>query len=91
MPLAVLYLVLLIPSDDRAGAPLGRRTAAEHMPLYGSIIGVVVNGFYCQQISGDSGSGTRILGDFRGHTIGIGPAVSYAAKASQKDLVAEIK
>jgi hypothetical protein len=65
-------------------------TAAEHLPLLGGIIGVGANVFYYQQISGDSGSGA-LLGDFEGHTVGIGPVVSYATKIWKKDLVAEVK
>jgi hypothetical protein len=65
-------------------------TAAEHLPLFGGLIGVGANFFYYQQVSGDSGSGA-ILGDFKGRTIGIGPVLSYAMKAWGKDLVAELK
>jgi hypothetical protein len=65
-------------------------TAAEHLPLFGGFIGVGANGFYYQQITGDSGSGAR-LGDFKGQTYGIGPVLSYAAKIWKKDLVAEVK
>ncbi len=65
-------------------------TAAQHLPLFGGFMGIGANAFYYQQISGDSGSGA-VLGDFKGRTEGIGPVVSYATKAWQKDLVAEIK
>jgi len=65
-------------------------TAAEHLPLFGGIIGVGANGYYYQQISGDKGSGAR-LGDFKGRTVGIGPVLSYATKIWNKDLVAEVK
>lgn len=65
-------------------------TAAEHLPLFGGIIGVGANFFYYQQISGDNGSGA-ILGDFKGRTLGIGPVLSYATKIWKKDLVAEVK
>lgn len=65
-------------------------TVAEHLPLLGGIIGVGANGFYYQQMSGDSGSGA-VLGDFKGHTLGIGPVLSYATKIWEKDLVAEVK
>jgi hypothetical protein len=65
-------------------------TVAEHLPLLGGIIGVGANGFYYQQISGDSGSGAR-LGDFKGRTLGIGPVLSYSTKIWKKDLVAEVK
>ena len=65
-------------------------TVAEHLPLFGGIIGVGANGFYYQQITGDSGSGAR-LGDFKGRTLGIGPVLSYVTKIWKKDLVAEVK
>lgn len=65
-------------------------TIAEHLPLFGGLIGVGANGFYYQQINGDSGSGA-VLGDFKGRTSGIGPVLSYVAKVWKKDLVAEIK
>ena len=66
-------------------------TAAQHLPLFGGIFGVGANAFYYQQITGDSGPGASFLGDFEGRTEGIGPVVSYATKAWQKDLVAEVK
>lgn len=65
-------------------------TAAEHLPLFGGIIGVGANAFYYQQITGDRGSGA-ILGDFKGRTVGIGPVLSYMTKIWKKDLVAEVK
>jgi len=65
-------------------------TVAEHLPLFGGLIGVGANVFYYQQITGDSGSGA-FLGDFKGHTVGIGPVVSYATKIWNKNLVAEVK
>lgn len=65
-------------------------TVAEHLPLFGGLIGVGANGFYYQQINGDSGSGA-VLGDFKGRTSGIGPVLSYVTKVWKKDLVAEIK
>ena len=65
-------------------------TVAEHLPLFGGIIGVGANAFYYQQIAGDSGSGAS-LGNFKGRTIGIGPVLSYAMKIFKKDLVTEVK
>jgi hypothetical protein len=65
-------------------------TVAEHLPLFGGVIGVGANAFYYQQITGDSGEGA-ILGDFKGRTVGIGPVLSYATKIFKKDLVAEVK
>jgi hypothetical protein len=65
-------------------------TIAEHLPLLGGIIGVGANGFYYEQISGDSGA-PAFLGDFKGRTVGIGPVLSYITKVWNKDLVAEVK
>jgi hypothetical protein len=66
-------------------------TLAQHLPLPGGTIGAGVNGFYYQQITGDSGSGAR-LGDFEGRTVGVGPVISYVAKICGKtDLAIEVK
>jgi hypothetical protein len=65
-------------------------TAAQHLPLFGGIIGIGANGFWYQQVSGDSGAGA-ILGDFKGRTLGVGPVLSYITKVCGKDLAAEIK
>ena len=78
-------------TDYRSGIQLHLDlTAAEHLPLFGGIIGIGANFFYYQQISGDSGSGAS-LGDLKGRTLGIGPVLSYATKIWKKDLVAEVK
>ena len=65
-------------------------TIAQHLPLLGGFAGVGANGFYYQQISGDSGSGAT-LGGFEGRTVGVGPVVSYAHKIGGVDLAAEVK
>jgi hypothetical protein len=66
-------------------------TVAQHLPLLGGFIGIGANGFYYQQISGDSGPGAR-LGDFEGRTIGIGPVVSYVRPIGQKmQFLSEVK
>jgi hypothetical protein len=65
-------------------------TIAEHLPLFGGIIGIGANGFYYQQVSGDSGSGA-ILGSFKGQMLGVGPVLSYITKVWRKDLAAEVK
>lgn len=65
-------------------------TIAQHLPLFGGFAGVGANGFYYQQISGDSGSGAT-LGGFEGRTVGIGPVISYAHKIGKLDLAAEVK
>lgn len=66
-------------------------TLAQHLPLLGGAIGVGANGFYYQQITGDSGSGAK-LGGFEGRTVGVGPVISYATKIHGKtDLAFEVK
>jgi hypothetical protein len=65
-------------------------TIAEHLPLFGGIIGIGANGFYYQQVTGDSGSGA-IFGSFKGQTLGVGPVLSYITKVWGKDLAAEVK
>jgi len=63
---------------------------AEHLPLFGGFIGGGVNGYFYQQITGDSGGGAR-LGGFEGMTTGIGPDFSYAYKIGDFDLAGEVK
>lgn len=66
-------------------------TLAQHFPIGDlGIFGIGANGFYYQQISGDSGSGAT-LGDFEGHTAGVGPVVSFVTKVAGNDLAAELK
>lgn len=65
-------------------------TIAEHLPLFGGIIGAGVNGFYYKQFTGDSGGGAK-LGAFEGRTVGVGPVASYVTKVCNKDVVAEVK
>jgi hypothetical protein len=66
-------------------------TVAQHLPA-GSlgIIGLGANAFYYQQITGDSGDGAT-LGDFKGRTVGVGPALSLITKLGNTNLAAEIK
>ena len=65
-------------------------TVAQHLPLFGGFVGAGANGFFYQQITGDSGSGAR-LGSFEGMTAGIGPAISYAYSVGGLDVAAEFK
>ncbi len=67
-------------------------TIAQHLPVgKAGVIGIGANAFYYQQITGDSGPGTAVLGDFEGRTAGVGPVVSFITKVGGKDLVAEVK
>jgi hypothetical protein len=63
---------------------------AQHLPLFGGFIGAGVNGYFYQQITGDSGSGAK-LGGFEGMTAGIGPDCSYAYRIGDFDLAGEVK
>ena len=65
-------------------------TVAQHLPLFGGFVGAGANGFFYQQITGDSGSGAR-LGSFEGMTAGIGPEISYAYSVGGFDVAAEFK
>jgi len=49
----------------------------QFLPFFGlGNIGIGANGFYYQQISGDSGAGA-VLGGFEGRTVGVGPILSW--------------
>ncbi len=65
-------------------------TLAQHLPLFGGFAGVGANGFFYQQVSGDSGSGAT-LGGFEGRTAGVGPVLSYAHKIGKLDFAGEVK
>ena len=65
-------------------------TLAQHLPMFGGFVGAGANGFFYQQITGDSGSGAR-LGGFKGMTAGVGPAISYAYTVGGLDVAAEFK
>jgi len=65
-------------------------TLAQHFPLLGGLAGVGVNGFWYDQITGDSGSGAT-YGDFEARTTGVGPVLSYAFKLGKVDMIAEAK
>jgi hypothetical protein len=65
-------------------------TIAQHLPLFGGFIGGGVNGYFYQQITGDSGNGAK-LGGFEGMTTGIGPIFSYAYKFGDCDVAGEVK
>jgi hypothetical protein len=65
-------------------------TLAQHFPLFGGLAGVGVNGFWYNQVSGDSGSGAT-FGAFEAQTAGLGPVLSYVFKLGTVDLIAETK
>ena len=65
-------------------------TLAQHFPIAGGLAGVGVNGFWYEQVTGDSGSGAN-FGDFEGRTAGLGPVLSYSTKIGGHDVIAEVK
>lgn len=65
-------------------------TVAQHIPLLGGFVGVGANGFYYDQLSGDSGA-DALLGDFEGRTMGVGPVLSYVRQIGRTQLLTELK
>jgi len=65
-------------------------TLAQHLPIGKGVIGIGANGYYLQQVTGDSGSGAR-LGGFEEMTAGVGPVLSYAAQFGKVGFAAEVK
>lgn len=60
------------------------------LPLGAGFLSIGFNGFYYEQIQGDSGSGAK-LGGFQGRTVGIGPALGYIFPVGENTLVAEVR
>ena len=65
-------------------------TAAQHFPLLGGLAGVGINGYWYEQVSGDSGSGAT-FGDFKARSAGLGPVLSHVIKVKAVDIIAEAK
>lgn len=60
------------------------------LPLGKGFVGIGANAFYYQQVTGDSGSGTK-LGGFEGMTAGVGPVLNYILPIGKNTLAAEVK
>ncbi|MGB6221346.1 SphA family protein [Haloferula sp.] len=65
-------------------------TLAQHLPLWGGLIGIGVNGYWYEQVGSDSGAGAT-FGDFKARTTGIGPVLSFVSKIADVDIIAELK
>lgn len=65
-------------------------SAQQLLPLGPGFIGLGVEGFYQQQVTGDSGSGAT-LGGFRGRSLGVGPVVSYILPVGESTLMIEAR
>jgi hypothetical protein len=63
----------------------------QFLPVGSGILSLGVEGFYFDQITGDSGSGAK-LGDFKGQTYGLGPVLGYVLPLENKQsLTFELK
>ncbi|MBP7864567.1 MAG: transporter [Acidobacteria bacterium] len=66
-------------------------TVAKHwMTKSHAIWGIGANVYYYQQITGDSGTGAK-LGDFKGRSFGVGPALSFIKHTKKALIAAEVK
>lgn len=66
-------------------------TVAQYLPLgKNTILALGVNGFYYQQVSGDSGEGAS-LGDLKGRSAGVGPIVNLIQTIGDKKLAIQAK
>jgi hypothetical protein len=70
-----------VPSSLEQFLPLESKT---------TLLGIGVNGFFYQQVTGDSGSGAR-LGDFEARTAGIGPMVTLIKIIGKSALTVQVK
>jgi len=75
----------------RSGSVLHAEASVEKLWVAGNgMLGMGLNGFIYEQISGDSGSGAT-NGDFKGRSIGIGPVINYILPAKSGTWVFEAK
>ncbi|HSO81011.1 SphA family protein [Thiocapsa sp.] len=78
-------------TDYRSGDLLHVDASVQQIfPLGSGYLNVGAEGWYFQQVTGDTGSGAR-LGDFEGRTAGIGPVIGYIQPLGQQKLVLELK
>lgn len=60
------------------------------LPAGPGYIGVGAEAFYLQQVVGDSGTGAK-FGNFKGHTVGIGPVLSFILPVGKETFVTEFR
>jgi hypothetical protein len=60
------------------------------LPVGSGFLTLGVEGFYLDQVTGDSGAGAT-LGDFKGMTAGLGPVLGYILPLGQQTLSVELK
>lgn len=60
------------------------------LPLGKGYLGIGVNAFLYEQVTGDSGAGAT-LGSFKSSSLGVGPVLSYILPMGDETLVTEVK
>lgn len=60
------------------------------MQNFSKTFGLGIQGYFYQQVTGDSGSGAK-LGDFEGRVIAIGPAMNFAFQLGQTHVAGSLK
>ena len=67
-------------------------TLQQYLPLSKqNLVGVGVNGFYYQQVTGDSGRGARFLGPNEGTDVGVGPVLTLIHTAPKSNFSFQAK
>lgn len=78
-------------TDYRSGDLLHLDAAVQQIvPVGPGLLALGVEGFYFDQVTGDSGGGA-VLGDFKGRTAGVGPVVGYILPLAERTLSVEVK
>lgn len=60
------------------------------LPVGPGYLGIGAEAFYLQQVTADSGSGAT-FGDFEGHTVGVGPVLSYLLPIGENTFAVEVR
>jgi hypothetical protein len=78
-------------TNYQSGAMLHLDASVQQLlPAGPGYVGIGAEGFYLQQVTGDSGSGAQ-FGSFRGLTAGVGPVLTYVLPWNEDTLVAELR
>lgn len=78
-------------TDYQSGALLHVEGAIQQiLPVDSSFLTLGAEGFYFDQVTGDSGAGAT-LGDFKGMTAGLGPVLGYVRPLGNETLLVELK
>ncbi len=77
-------------TDYKSGSMFHLEASVQQLfPLGPGYMGLGVDAFYFQQVSGDSGAGAKR--DFKGRTMGIGPVINYILPVGTDNWVFEAK